>query len=291
MRVSKDMDRLRANILGVVRNGGVELGKTLERINALRGRLLSSKVIIATNDNSDDTHQQLIDFAREDHSVYVLNLDGLIITHPDRVDRIAAARNAVLSRLFSLDEIEPFCVVLDLDGPCSNLDERSVTKALCRDDVEWEGLFANPQTAFYDLYALRCPNWCECDVWKEVDAARKPLFFRRRWRRELIRQKVFGRQYHIPTSFPAIPVDSAFGGLAIYRTGALNGLTYSSRLENGEQVCEHVSLHNRMRARGARLFIDPGLTTIAPIEHLGETSGSPFPMDLLAELTFRQNNH
>ncbi len=265
------------NILGIVRNGGEALRATLERIELLRTRLAESRVIIATNDNSDDTSLILEDYATGAKAVEVLSMDGLATSHPDRVDRICHARNEVLGHLFSSTDVFPTTLVLDLDGPNEKLNSHEVLGAMSRKDPHWDAVFGNPQPSYYDLYALRCTGWCDEDVWQRIHAAKKPLFFRKRWRRDLIRSIIHDRQYRIPVTAPLIPVKSAFGGLALYRTSILDGLKYSSRDEDGNLVCEHVLLHRLMRARGARLFIDPSLTTLAPAEHLGDGSGAPLP--------------
>jgi hypothetical protein len=63
----------------------------------------------------------------------------------------------------------------------------------------------------------------------------------------------------IPESADWIPVDSAFGGLGIYRRSILSGARYSGADEDGDGTCEHVPLNNQLRARGARIFINPRL--------------------------------
>jgi hypothetical protein len=63
----------------------------------------------------------------------------------------------------------------------------------------------------------------------------------------------------IPPDSEWIPVDSAFGGLAIYKRYLFDNVRYSSVLANGDPVCEHVTLHQQMKSKGARLFINPSL--------------------------------
>lgn len=60
-----------------------------------------------------------------------------------------------------------------------------------------------------------------------------------------------------------IAVDSAFGGLAIYRRSLLDAARYRGKDENNEIVCEHVWLHRQLKANGARLFINPRMINTA----------------------------
>ena len=265
------------NILGVVRNGGAALEQTLGCIDALRQRLAQSQVIIATNDNTDGTDAVLEAFAGSRPAVRILDLGPKMESLPDRVERITAARNATLTALFDGPAAFPLTLVLDLDGPNAELDPDTVLAAARRRDVTWDALFANQRVAYYDLYALRCAGWCEEDPWQRIHGAHKPLFFRKRWRRELLARLIYDRQYLIPPETPPIPVDSAFGGLGLYRTEALRGLRYVARDAAGGLICEHVGLHLAMRARGARLYIDPALLNITQTEHLGPSSGAPLP--------------
>ncbi|NOD36361.1 MULTISPECIES: hypothetical protein [unclassified Ruegeria] len=278
-------DAVSMNILGVVRNGGSALIDTINRIESLSVQLHRYSVTIATNDNTDDTDRVLSEYADRNQRVEILQLDGLISKQPDRIERITMARNAVLKRLEEKDSDLDLTLVLDLDGPNVCLDVQAVLTAAQRVVPLWEGVFANSKPAYYDIYALRCPGWCDEDVWQRIQNTRRPLFGRLKWRKALLKSAVFDRQFHIPAETPLIPVDSAFGGAGLYKTRALRGLRYSCRDEKGHQVCEHVMLHKQLRDRGARLFIDPALTTLAPDHHLGESSGKPLPQHLIPVAT------
>ena len=60
-----------------------------------------------------------------------------------------------------------------------------------------------------------------------------------------------------PRNIQPLFADFAFGGLAIYRRAILSVARYAGADENGEPICEHVPLHKLLRARGARIFINP----------------------------------
>lgn len=263
-------------ILGLVRNCATQLPATLAAIDAIRHRLKRSHCIIATNDNADDTDAVLADYAGTGVSCTVLNLDGLVETHPQRVERLALARNITLACMWQKDPL-PFTLVLDLDGPNAGLAIDQLFATLDSAAGEsWDALFANQVPAYYDIYALRHPIWCPGDAWREVARKRRTVLGLRS-KKALITQLIHNRQFTIPPTQPRIPVTSAFGGLGLYRTSALAGAWYGARNAIGEIVCEHVTLHERMVGQGRRLFIDPALLTEAPAEHLGPTSGRPFP--------------
>lgn len=268
------------NILGVVRDGGTALSATLSRIQSLRERLEDSRVIIATNDNSDGSDQVLASYAASYENVEILILEGLAARYDERVERIAAARNAVLKYLFACGKQFPFTMVLDMDGPNTELDADQVLRALSRETPNWDAVFANSHPVYYDLYALRREGWCAADPWRELVGLTPPRMLRSVWFRRMKRKIIYSRQYHIPTDVPLIEVESAFGGLGIYRTDALRNAEYAAHDASGMITCEHVMLHQLLREQGKRLFIDPGLLSVAQIEHTGPGSGRRIPEHL-----------
>jgi hypothetical protein len=71
----------------------------------------------------------------------------------------------------------------------------------------------------------------------------------------------------LPEQGEWIEVDSAFGGLAVYRRGALNGVKYAGLDKSGDQICEHVSLHEQIKANGGYIFINPRLINTGETTH------------------------
>lgn len=263
-------------ILGLVRNSASQLARALATIDAIRRRLKHSHCIIATNDNVDDTDAVLADYAGTGVGCTILTLDGLVDTHPQRVERLAMARNITLACMWQKAPL-PFTLVLDLDGPNAGLSiDQLFTTLDGAEGQSWDALFANQVPAYYDIYALRHPVWCPEDAWREVRRLRLSVIGLRS-KKALVTRLIHDRQFTIPPTQPRIPVISAFGGLGLYRTSALAGAWYGARDAAGEIVCEHVTLHEAMARRGRRLFVDPALVNEAPAEHLGPTSGRPFP--------------
>lgn len=268
---------------GVVRNGGIGLRKTLDRLQLIRSKFVSSKFFIVTNDNTDATDLVLDEWRQgaPDTNI-VIRVDGLLEAFPNRIDRICAARN------FYLDAVRAeqrkanwsYCVVADLDGPNENLDENWFG-SLEDLPISWDGLFANQIDCYYDIYALRHASWCPEDCWLEVERSiprlikRVPIV-RSLVRRSMVRRYVFSRQQKIPETTSPIKVVSAFGGLGIYRVEALDSIYYRSRRANNDVVCEHVALNEAIVKRGGNLFIVPSLLNLAPKEHIGKNSGALF---------------
>ena len=269
-------------VLGCVRDGGAALVETLAEIARLCDVADVQRVIIGTNDNKDDTDDILSDLENGGRgAVSVIRLDGLTEAISKRTARIATVRNVILSHLWAQSAPE-FTLILDLDGPNDSLPiERISANMAGRGPEGWVGLFANQTKAYYDLFALRHPAWCPDDIRKRYRIARLAsvgLLPAKTIKRRLI----YNRQYKIPEKSDPILVQSAFGGLGLYRTEAIRSCWYNGTSPLGTSVCEHVAF-NRMVTRGQPgLFIDPAMMNHAPEEHLGPESGRTFPCEFAA---------
>jgi hypothetical protein len=87
-----------------------------------------------------------------------------------------------------------------------------------------------------------------------------PIAFRERtWERRERDARIRLRLASLRRGDPALPVNSAFAGLTLYRASLLRGLRYDEQTRD----CEHVSLHREFARRGGRLVIDPALLLLA----------------------------
>ena len=118
-------------------------------------------------------------------------------------------------------------------------------------------MFANSLPFYYDIFALRHPTWRPRDMIRDIRSRPEGM------NRDAARQRfVRDRQIPTPTTAAPIEVQSAFGGLAIYRMAdALGGARYRGLTKSGRGVCEHVRFNHRVaQVGGRRLFILPWMT-------------------------------
>jgi hypothetical protein len=276
------MSRLRsaAFICALARQTAPALPSTLARIHELRECFEWSTVLVITNDSTDATPDILRRWQASSEGVTVLCLDGLAASVTARTDRLAAARNLGLYHLRQAIESGrriDIMVVIDTDGINSQLvTGDDFVKAIASAPQDWVAVFGNQRKAYYDIWALRHRKWCPSDCWQDVQRAAKryPPPFRGRAIAKAAKRFVGDRQVQISPENDPIPVESAFGGIGIYRADALSGVWYSGRDEAGREVCEHVSLNLRLREAGGKLYILPALLNDAPSEHLLEGSGA-----------------
>ena len=122
---------------------------------------------------------------------------------------------------------------------------------------------ANQRGPYYDIWALRHKNWSPNDCWAQY----KFLNIYDPDTEKNIYSSVYSRMITLPINSAWIEVDSAFGGLAIYKKELFNIAEYVGLDEHGEEVCEHVHFHNRLKQHGAKLFINPQLINAEYTEH------------------------
>jgi hypothetical protein len=218
---------------------------------------------VVESDSSDNTVQVLEGLATTYHNFSYTSLGKLSNTLSLRSDRIAYCRNTYMEYFenFTKENKVEYLVVADLDGVNSILNVNAIRSINVRTD--WEGCTANQTGGYYDIWALRHEFWSPNDCW----LAERSLINLGMNRFKAQEAAVYGRMIRIPPNSNWIPVDSAFGGLAIYKSDAVVGLRYAGLTATGTEICEHVSFNFEFKRRGGRLLINPKMLNDSWNEH------------------------
>jgi len=257
----------KAVFAGCARSCAPFLDGVLANLEALSSAYDDFEVVIVENDSTDDTRQRLRDYAALRANVRLIEVDGLDRQHPKRTDRIAAARNLYMeairaSQYADCDDL----VMLDFDDVNArpiDADAFAKARAWLWQEPGRRAVFANSAPFYYDIWALRHPRWSPDDCWAQVRAARPAL-----GQEEAVRRFVAARQVIIAPATAPIPVDSAFGGLAIYRRETTLEHSYAGLDALGEEVCEHVAFNAAVRGANGVMAVFPALQNQAPQEHI-----------------------
>ena len=245
----------KALVVGTVRNSSANVVSDLLRIvNALE-EILPTKAYVVESDSSDDTVARLTELVAKDSRIRFTSLGVVATTIPDRIQRIRHCRNEYVKeiRTNSLYKDVDLIIVADLDGINTKIDS-AVFKLALDLELPWDALAANQSARYYDIFALRHPLWSPND-WS-LEAHWLEAFLGKETSKK---HSMTDRMIHIPPTMPPIPVDSAFGGLCIYRRWVFNQFDYLEDSDAPLNENEHVTIHRKLRAAGGEIYIHPGL--------------------------------
>lgn len=250
--VAKDTD---AVIVAIARNSMPALGNTLLLASAVARGFRSCKMFVFEND-SDDATPQVLDAVAADHGDWFTvrheTLGGVDARgfEPERTVRLAYCRQQCLEWVRANAAGSPWTIVLDTD-PAGGFSVDGVFNSIYRiaERMTEQGPLRPGGMASYSLWRVPA-GVAHYDAW----AARPPSWWRDR-RNEIGFQ--WFSAFLPPVGSPPCPMNSAFGGLAVYRTEAFLSGGYS-----GED-CEHVPHHKRMREAGYQMYLNPGCRYIS----------------------------
>ena len=256
-------------VVGLARDCERQLCSSIESLSDALSASKSVKFLIIESDSTDSTVSLLSRETSRRSNFFYRSLGCLSHEFPLRTERIAFCRNYYLEIIRNSNDYKDidYVVVADLDGVNALIDSSSIASCWSRSD--WDVCTANQSGNYYDIWALRHPLWSPNDCWSQSNyliAAGANRFVS-------IFSSTLLRMIHIDSSHDWIEVESAFGGLAIYRRSLLDsGAFYKGVNEFGDQVCEHVSLHAQIRSMGGRIFINPMMMNTSPREHVKHLS-------------------
>ncbi len=257
------MEDFSCAVVGVVRNCGGTLKLEVERLWRALDGFSSVRWFLVESDSSDESEMVLRQLGATVPDFEFVSLGNLRDSMAERTTRLAYCRNHYLEKIESSADFAQvdYVVVADMDGVNSRVTREAVETCWLRDD--WDACFPNQSGPYYDVWALRHGLWSPNDCWevKEfLDSVRKkPL--------KNGFTAVYSRMLRISPRSEWIRVESAFGGLGVYRREALTGVRYSGRRPDGKAVCEHVPLNLQLSKRGRRLFINPRFINAGFTEH------------------------
>lgn len=223
--------------------------------------------VFAVSDATDATARLLRDWMGTAREGKVVELGDLAGRLPRRTERIAFARNVCLGEVRgSAFARYRHLVVADMDDVlAAPLDVDSYVRASqwLDEASDRAAVFASAWPRYYDIWALRHPDWSPHDCWHRIwERPARESFEAAKFR------EVFARQIALPREMQPVEVRSAFGGLGLYRISHALHSTYVGLDAQGREVSEHVAFNEAIAGAGGRLFVFPGLRVRAPQQHL-----------------------
>lgn len=251
-------------VAGLIKNGGKELPERILKLNEIFSIFTEVEWLVIESDSDDQTLENLIKLNKSKNiNLNFESLGMLSPTIPIRTERIAYCRNQYVKKFkndFKFKDFD-YLIVCDLDGVNDDLTSEALLSCFKRND--WDACFANQVHAYYDIWALRAVNWCTNDCWKEaeflikmgINSSFANIF------------SIYSKMIEIPKGNEWIPVQSAFGGLGIYKAEKIKNFEYLGIDSDGKEICEHISFNFSIANNGGKLFINPALINCGLNEH------------------------
>ncbi|HFU75449.1 MAG TPA: hypothetical protein ENK91_00070 [Bacteroidetes bacterium] len=242
-------------VVGLVRNCEINIFRSIDNISKSLQPFKNVKYLIIESDSNDNTIESLKKLSLKIKNFNYISLGELRPQHPLRTDRIAVCRNKYLDEINTnnlYSDID-YVIMADLDDVNTLLTSKAIIS--CWEQNHWDICTANQKYAYYDIYALRHDIWQPNDCLKQYDFLRQYGLSKEKAQLSAI----YSKMVHIQEESEWIEVDSAFGGLAIYKKEILQNIEYTGLDNNGEEICEHVPFHTKLKKRGYKIYINPKL--------------------------------
>jgi len=250
-------------IAAAVRDNAEWLPAIFRNIGVISDLFSSTKCVFVESDSRDNSLQMLREFQSSREGVEVISLGALQPALPLRTQRIALARNTYLNIVE--DRLNDHDLLLVMDTDEVNADPVDVQGVLSNFQYfDWDMICANQKDLYYDLWALRHPEWMPGDCWRQVED--RPSFMSRNAAKKMFVDSKF---MHIGKKEPPIPVLSAFGGAAFIKIPSIKGARHEG-LKDNRHVCEWVSFCNQLNNGKASILINPAfINQIGRNKHIG----------------------
>lgn len=258
-------------IAGMARDVAPFISKEIEALVACTDGFKSTAILVIESDSSDKTLDELDLLKAQYRNFNYISLGNLSAQIESRTERIAYCRNQVIDSLNNnpvYGNID-FVMLADLDGLNGLLSPNKISQCWTVYE-DWDAIFANQEDHYYDIYALRHADWNPSNC-SDQQLNLEPVLGRILAHHLAISSK----QIYLPKKLGLIEVDSAFGGLGIYKKEAFISGQYIGS-EDGKDICEHVTFHRQLKKKGYKLFINAALTNcVKPVNTSGSAKKRP----------------
>ena len=245
----------RALVVGTARNASKHIEDDLLRVVNSLNEILPTIGFVVESDSEDDTIAVLEKLSNIDSRIRYTTLGKLSTNFPNRILRLRHCRNAYIYEIRNNPEYKncDLIVVADLDGINTKINSSSFEVAL-NSSFDWDVLTANQMARYYDILALRHPLWSPSNWLLE-----EQWYANFVGKRKAKVHSMSDRMIRIPKETPPFEVQSAFGGLALYKRWVFENTDYSEDCIEAQDEIDHVTLHRKVRAAGGKIFIHPSL--------------------------------
>tara|TARA_B100000965_G_scaffold350111_1_gene323775 strand:- start:519 stop:1391 length:873 start_codon:yes stop_codon:yes gene_type:complete len=202
-------------------------------------------ILILENDSKDNTKEII---KKSSNKEYITDycLDGLDTKLTNRIERITYCRNFLLEKLTSFQSQEAECLYISIDFDLDLFSKTPKEKFFqilnkLRNQKDLTAVFPNNVPYYYDVHALRKDKWNSIDSWKKYNQISKYIPVGKFFLKYFL---IYKKQIKINTNREFINVDSAFGGIGIYKMtkSEFSNIKYES--DKLFEKCEHINFNS-----------------------------------------------
>lgn len=215
----------------------------------------SAKALVIESDSNDHTIDVLSKLKNSNTQFNYISHGTLAKKMPKRTERLAFARNCILDEVANNPDYADidFVAMADLDGINRHISAEKI-ESCWKLKEPWDVITANQPDRYYDIWTLRHPEWSPGDCL--IQRSKLESIMDREAANILA---VKAKQVSLDPSGGMIEVESAFGGLGIYKKEAFLSGRYIGLDAEGNEVSDHISFHKNLKSAGYRIYINCAL--------------------------------
>ena len=256
------MNNLNIYFVGLSKNCLLTLRKNIDFINLLIKEGVGVEKIIIVDSDSNDGTKEYCKSLKNDNLLFIEE-DNVKNKFHNRIEILSHCRNIGLQNIEKINDVLYIPIDLDIDlfsliKPKSFID--LVSNFQNNNDID--ALFPYSEPYYYDIFALRKQGWVDNNAVLQAHKLKQKFkigsfFFNYFF--------VFNKQINKNKfSEDLIRVESAFGGIGLYKINKNKNYLYETKDIDTEFHSEHLSFNNNFK----NLFIDKNWAIPAPEEHI-----------------------
>ncbi len=221
------------------------------------------EIIVIDSDSNDGTKDYLNNYQKLNNNFFLVEKDMLDNQFSNRIEKLSYCRNVGLRMIDRAEDAIYIPMDMDIDlFTHFNIFKFHKLVISFIEDESTEGIFPFSIPYYYDIFALRKKGWVEKNAVFEAHKLKQKYKFGSFFFNYFF---VFNKQKKQNFFNQAtIRVESAFGGIGMYKLKKGNDYEYSTHESFPNYYSEHIYFNQNFK----KLFINKDWTIDAPLEHI-----------------------
>jgi len=208
-------------------------------------------IILVESDSKDNTYVKSKNYLNKLHGkLFKVNTSK----YSHRTERLSLCRNKYLDFIKKNKILKKYdhLIAMDSDSINNLINSKKIIKAISDAPRDWAGIFPSQIISYYDLWTLRIPKVFSYDCYQKLIQISKKIGPKKAY------DKIIFKNFFLVNKIKKryIEVDSAWGGMGIYRISKILHSKYDSKKG---RFCEHVYFNKKIISKNSKLYIDKNM--------------------------------